>query len=219
MNEVPVSALIVKNPIEITNRLAGLGWTADELLEVVSAMVGARRSCTENHPPSAGGWMSWSEGTRRLREIGLPKGLLRANTDGIPWTTDKGRGIRFVVANTDDGTGIDNRVPQNRSKKGAATDRAIDVNQTSIFDYIPEPPVVPLSRIVPSPGMLVSWYLCVFADGDIVRAELSCPIETENGYFADFVEQIYLLTGEALDKLVKRKDDDGPEYEINVTRK
>ncbi len=111
MNEAAVPCLVVKNPIQVTNRLAELGWAVDELLEVVSAMVGARGSCTENHPASAAGWMSWAEGIRRLREIALPKGLVRADTDGIPWTADKKRAVRFAVQNTDDGTGIEGRTP------------------------------------------------------------------------------------------------------------
>ena len=100
MNEAAVLCSVVKNPIQVTNRLAELGWAVDELLEVVSAMVGARGSCTENHPASAAGWMSWAEGIRRLREIALPKGLVRADTDGIPWTANKKRGVRFAVQNT-----------------------------------------------------------------------------------------------------------------------
>ena len=221
MNEAPMSDSVVKSPISETNRLAELGWSKKDLLEVVSAMVRARRSCTENHPPSAPGWMSWSEGCRRMREIALPKGLARADIDGIPWTTDKRRGVRFSVSNTDDGTAVEGRLPQNRSRKGAATDRAIDVNQTSIFDHIPESSIVPLQKVKSHPGVIVSWYLCVFAEGDEVRAEMSCPIETEAGYFADFSERIFLIGGDTPDNFGKRKDEDdgGSEYKITVTRK
>jgi hypothetical protein len=221
MNEASVAALIVREPIGITNRLADLGWKLDDLLEVVSAMVRARNSCTENHPASAPGWMSWAEGIRRLREVGLSNGLAREDVDNIPWTVDKKRGIRFAVANTDDGTGRENRIPQNRSKKGAATDRAVVRNQSSIFDYIPEEPMVPISKVISHPGITVSWYLCVYADGDDVQAELSCPIITEAGFFADFAERIFLIGGDPKDVIVKRKDDDdgGNEYEIIVTRK
>jgi hypothetical protein len=216
-----VAGLIVKNPIRVTNRIADLGWNLDDLLEVVSAMVGARNSCTDNHPASAPGWFAWAEGIRRMREFGLPKGLIRADTDGIPWTLDKARGIRFAVANTDDATCIENRIPQNRSKKGPGTDRAIERNQTSLFEHFPERSVIPISRVRSHPGIIVSWYLCVYCVGDVVHAELSCPVETDAGFFADFAERIFLLGGEAADGFGKRKDDDGgdSEFEINVTRK
>lgn len=139
-----MGALIVRKPIDVTNRLADLNWTLDELLEIPSAMVRARNSCTLNHPASAPGWFSWAEGVFRTREIGLAKGLVREDVDGIPWTLDKKRNVRFTVANTDDGTGIENRIPQQRSKKGPGTDRAVDGNQTSIFDYFTRKPSHPL---------------------------------------------------------------------------
>lgn len=225
MNEAVVTALIVKKPIEITNRLAELGWTVDELLEIVSAMVRARNSCTLNHPAGAPGWFAWAEGVFRTREIGLPKGLARDDVDGIPWTLDKKRNVRFTVSNTDDGTSMDGRIPQQRSKKGPGTDRAVDANQISIFDYLPETPAIPLSKVQTHPGITVSWYLCVYSEGDVVRAELSCPTVTDGGLFADFSERIFLIGDEPPGHLIKRKgdgddyDDGASEFEITVTRK
>ena len=217
-----MATIIVRKPIDVTNRLAELGWSADDLLEVTSAMVRARNGCTPNHPSSAPGWFAWAEGTSRIREFGLRKGLVREDVDGIPWVVDKKRGIRFTVANTDDGTGIEGRIPQQRSRKGPSTDRAVDRNQTSIFDFLPEGPVVPLSRVRSHPGIMVSWYACTYCEGDIVRAELSYPIGMEGGLFVDFAERIFLISGDHDDDLVKRKGDDGDggsDFEINVTRR
>ena len=42
---------------------------------------------------------------------------------------------------------------------------------------------------------VVYWYLCVYCEGDIVRAELSCPSECEAGFFKTFRERIILLGG------------------------
>ena len=71
--------------------------------------------------------MAWKVGIRRLREIGCPMGLERDETDQIPSVIDRQRGFKFTVSNTDDCTGleIEGRVPQNRSKKGPATDRVV----------------------------------------------------------------------------------------------
>lgn len=218
-----MSSLLVTKPVEVTNRLADLGWTVEDLQEVVSTMVGARRSCTENHPPSAPGWMSWADGIRRMRDIALPKGLIRADADGIPWTFDPVRNLRFAVANTDDGTGIEGRIPQNCSKKGAATAQAVNGNQLGIFDWLPEESEAALPKGKTHPITVVSWYLCVFVEGDIVRAELSCPVETEAGYFSDFSERIFVLSGHPGDEFTKRnygtEDSVEPEYLISVTRK
>lgn len=221
MNEAALGTLLIRKPIEVVNRLAELGWTADELIEVASAMVRARHACTQNHPSSAPGWFAWAEGTNRLRELGLSKGLVRADDGGIPWTLDRTRGIRFVVVNTDDGTGVEDREPQNRSKKGPGTDRAVDNNQSSFINLLTTETVVPISRVRSHPGIIVSWYLCVYCEGDLVRAELSCPVETEAGFFADFAERIFVISDETPSDSVKRKeaDDTVPEFDITVTRK
>ena len=167
--------------------------------------------------------MSWAEGIRRMREIGLSSGMARADMDGIPWTADKKRGTRFAAQNTDDGAGVEGegRTPRNRSRKGAATDRVVDGNRTSIFDCVAEGSAVSVSKALPHPGIEVSRPLCVCAEGDEVRAELSCPMETEAGFSADFAERMFILSGEPADGFVKRKDDDegDSECEIGATRK
>jgi hypothetical protein len=216
-----VAAIYLANPIEVGNRLEVLGWTRGELLEVVSAMVSARHSCTDNDPSSAPGWMSWKEGTRRLREIGRAKGLHKEEFDQIPCVFDIGRKLRFSVSNTDDGTAIETCIPQNRSKKGPGTESAVTGNQRSLFDGFDGffEKVTPISRISPQPGIIVSWFLMVYCEGDEVRAELSCPISVEGGFFADFQERIVLVGPDDGDGIRRRSPDDGPEFEIPVSRK
>lgn len=218
-------ALIFRtNPVEVSNRLDQLGWTAMELLEVAETMAAARFSCTDNDPSSAPGWMSWKDGTRRLREIGTLKGLIKADIDQIPCVADMERKLKFSVSNTDDGTAIEGRIPQNQSKKGPGTGRAVNGNLDLLFDP-DDVPVVPLSAMRPQPGMLVSWFLLVYVDGDDLRAELSCPVAIENGFFTAFSERIVLSGPGGGGGGGIRKHDDGPdegdpmEYDIPVTRK
>lgn len=210
-----MATVIVKDRIEALNRLEQLGWSMPELLEVVGAMVSARNSCTDNDPSSARGWMAWKEGTRRLRELGLPKGLMRLDDDQIPWTVDLERGIKITVANTDDATGDPVRIPQNRNRKGPGTDRAVHSNQSSFFDRWEMEGVVPLSRAGRQPGILVAWYLLVYSDGDAVRAEFSCPAMTSGGYFTDFLERI-LLVGPEHDFDIAFNDTPSGDGEIDV---
>ncbi len=217
-----MTAIFRTNPIEVLNRLDELGWTRDELLEVVEAMVSARHSCTDNDPSSAPGWMSWKDGTRRLREIGRSKGFDKAEIDQIPCVVDLKRKLRFSVSNTDDGTAVEGRTPQNQSKKGVGTDRAVNDNQGTLFDAA-DMPRVPLSKIRPQPGILVSWFLLVYCVGDDIRAELSCPVEFDGGFFTDFSERIVLI-GPNDDGGVKVRRDDprdgsGSDFDIPVSRK
>jgi hypothetical protein len=216
-----MTALLLTNPIQVVNRLNELGWKKEQLIEVVESMVAARNSCTENDPPGAPGWKSWCDGTRRLREIGSLLGWERNDDHQISSIYDSKRGIKIAVVNTDDGTGLEKRQPQNRSKKGAATDRAVSNNQELFGDILEQ-----ANNVIQLPkpnGGVVYWYLCVYCEGDTVRAELSCPLECENGFFKKFYERISLL-GEEGDDEGLRIVGDSPSggdfgFEINVTRK
>jgi hypothetical protein len=165
-----------------TSLLHSLGWmTALEastinpglIAQFVLAAVTARNSCTENDPSSAPGWMSWKEGSRRLREVFRPDGFIKSNDDGVPWLVDPKNGTRFCVANTDEASGVPGRGPQQRSKKGPATDRAVMRNSAPLFEFsgIEEPSLS--KSLTRQPFTTQSWYLCIFAEAR--RFGLSWP--------------------------------------------
>ena len=215
-------AIVLNNPVVVRNRLAELGWKNEQLIEVVESMVAARNGCTANDPPGAPGWKSWCDGTRRVREIGSLLGWERNDDDHISSIYDKKAGIKIAVSNTDEGTGLEDKMPQNRSRKGAATDRVVSGNQ-GVFAPILETAsnVIQLKN---PPGGVIYWYLCVYCEGDDVRAELSCPLECENGFFKEFHERIILIGRDDGDGGVRlrREGPDGASdfgFEIHVTRK
>ena len=128
--------------------------------------------------------------------------------------------IKIAVCNTDDGTGLKDRQPQNRSKKGAATDRAVSANQLNFDEKLEG--TTNVIQMTPQPGGLVYWYLCVYCEGDVVRAELSCPSSCESGFFRDFNERIILIGGDNDDSGVRLRSDapnDDSGFEISVVRK
>lgn len=215
---------IYKHPIEVANRLVALGTSRELLLEVVEAVETAKSECTANDPNGARGWRGWQMGTRRNREIHVGMGdWIKDDTDQVPSIVSKKFGIRIVVCNTDDGTTIESRTPQNYSKKGAATDRAVDVNQLSLFDAIGgDGVVVSINKMQSSVGPVLTYYLCVYSDGDDRRAELACPVSVENGFFTNFVERIFIVGGDFRDDGDSKRlpDQDGDsEYKITVKLK
>jgi len=216
--ERSVVAIIRLNPVEVDNRLEALGWTRAEMYDVVDAMVDGRRGCTENDPSSAPGWMAWKSGTRRLREVGRARRMEKAEIEGIPYVIDLKNKVRFTVANTDDGTCIKLSKPQNYNKKGPATERSISA-QGELFEHMDEPKVAKFPQR--RPGFWVTWYLCVYCEGDEIRAELSCPVAVEGGYFKDFYERIFLVGGDGDDPMKVRRNepDDGSEFDIPVIRR
>ena len=221
-------AKVWKKPVDVGNRLDKLfRLTKEQFLEIVEAMVRAKADCTPNDPPGSRGWSAYKMGTRRLREITLiEKGWEKDDTDQIPGVINKSLGVRIVVANTDDATGVeeDGRNPQNRSQKGAATDRVVHANQLSFIKALDDSlKVVPLKKASAPSGPMITWYVCTYGEGEEFRAEISCPKVIEDGYFADFYERIFLThdEGGGGGEIVRRSGDggDGPDFEIPVTRK
>lgn len=216
---------IWRAPIEVANRLDELDLKLESLIEVVEAMVRAKAECTDNDPIGSPGWSAYRMGTRRLREVTLIKeGWAKDDTDQIASVLNQRLGIRIAVSNTDDATGVDDegREPQNRSKKGAATDRAIQSNQLSFIDVLDESlKVVSLDRQRQKSSSIVTWYVCVYSEGDEYRAELACPIGIEAGFYTGFVERIFLIGKEPGSSGAARRRGGGnePEFDIPVTRK
>jgi hypothetical protein len=221
-----MAALIRKKPIEVGNRLAELGWTREQLIEAVDAMVSARNDTTENDPSSAPGWMAWKDGIRRLRELALPMGWQRDETNNVPSVINIEAGLKLTVCNTDDGTCLEigGRIPQNRTKKGPAMDRTIANNTGWLFSPSQTPRVVPFSKAGKQPGVITTFYLCVYHEGEEVRAELSCPVEAQFGYFTDFVERVFLISSGDEYRGIKVEPDksnknDESDFDIPVSRK
>ena len=212
-----MNAILRRSPIEVVNRLHELGARREDLIEVAERMVSARNACTANHPPGSPGWMAWSEGTCRLRDIFLPLGWIRDEDHRISSIWDK-KQIRMAVCNTDAGTGTELYQPQNRSKKGSGTDHAVSLNQGVLPGLLEGTlNVVQLPR---TPGGIVYWYLCVYSEGSILRAELSCPTDCQNGFFTAFSERILLIgEGDSGAPVRRSLPSQNSGFQIDVTRK
>ena len=222
-------AVIVSKPHEVASELNLIGLSGEQVLEIVHAMAGAKADTTENDPPGAAGWSSWRMGIRRAREVTIHDRRFpdweRDEAGQISSVVNKVLGVRLLVANTDDGTGIltEGRYPQNRSKKGAATDRIVQSNQITCWEIMGEAENV-IAFPVPSDREhgIVTWYVCVFAVGDELRAEVSCPTDVESGFFSDFSKRIVILGGDGIGiDPVRGSKPEGEvvEFDIPVARK
>ena len=190
----------------------------EDLLEAVIAAVAAVGACTENDPPTARGYDAWRSGLRRLREVLRPQGWAKDDTGNFSTVVSHGARVRIAVVNTDDATGNPRVYPTNRSRKGVNADRASQINQF----VLPFPGWVETeSEDAAIPGYS-TWYLCLYVEGQRVRAELSLPTKVEGGYFADWSERIILISSDddlSHAGIPKVGDDDGPVFEVPVFRK
>jgi hypothetical protein len=200
---------------DVHQRLGDFNLTQNNLVEVVRASAAAYGGATDNDPPGARGFYTYSMGVRRLREVLRPEGWDKDDTNNFSTTVNhKGR-IRIACVRTDDATGIPKkRSPQNRSPKGPVNERATMVNQLSlpgIDDWRePDGPV----------DEYQTWHLCIYVEGDAVRAELARFNGFEDGHLTDCHERIILLGNGDWEKLDlgDGSDDLGPEFDINIKR-
>lgn len=217
-----MSSNIFKKQTKVAGNLNKLGTSIDKLRVVIEAVATARASVTPNDPAGARGYLGWQMGTRRLREVhaGLD-GWEKDDTDQVPTIRNEFLGIRIAILNTDDGTCIEKSMPKNRSKKGPATDNAVDINQGTFLDVLEES----ITKVTPirakAPNTCLTYYLCVYQEGDDVRGELSLATQTSSGYLVDFSERTFVLGGESgdPDHITRKSDSDDSEFNIPVSRK
>ncbi|SFS87015.1 hypothetical protein [Methylobacterium sp. yr668] len=143
-------------------------------------------------------------------------GWERETLDGIEVIKHPALRLRVSVMNATSDTGLTYGSPRNRTPKGAAAGRVVDLNGQ--MELLPDH-----DRGKPAmahDGFSI-WYLCVHDDGGEVRAELSRPTEFDSDHFVAFNERIFILgQGEWDDVQWTGPDqDDGEEFEVDVRRK
>lgn len=203
---------VLAEDYEVVPRLAQLGLRRDFLLDVVRAAVGGRRSSTAFHPLSAGGLLSWIEGTAHLRRVFVPQGWEICRRDNIESIFHPEYGIKVVFQNAER-AGDPLFDPVAVSRKGAGSARAIELGQFELWPEVREKEIA--EEAAPT------WVLFVFADGDDVRAELSCPMAINEDQFDGFHERILLVEKGGWDSTEPFTDEDEPsaEYDVTVSRK
>jgi hypothetical protein len=203
---------VLAEDYEVVPRLAQLGLRRDLLLDVVRAAVGGRRSSTSFHPLSAGGLLSWIEGTAHLRRIFVPQGWDICRRDNIETIFHPEYGVKVVFQNAER-AGDPLFDPLAVSRKGAGSARAIEFGQFELWPEMREREAAELTA--------PTWVLFVFAEGDDVRAELSCPVAISDDQFDGFHERIILVrkgdwdTAEPFDDEVEAPT----VYDVTVSRK
>lgn len=203
---------VLAEDFEVVPRLAQLGLRRDLLLDVVRAATGARRNATAFHPLSAGGLSSWIEGTGQLRRIFLPNGWDICRRDNIESIFHPEIGIKVVFQNAET-AGDPLREPIAASKKGAGSARAVELGQYELWPEDKAREIVEVNA--------TTWMLFVYANGDDVRAELSCPVAINDEQFDGFHERIILVEMGRWDAAQPLTDSDEPpaEYDVTVSRK
>jgi hypothetical protein len=187
--------------------------TRDQWTEIVKAAVAARARCTDDFPKSAPGFYAWEAATTRSRQMFCREGWEKGEENGIETIVNHDLKKKVAILNTDLGTCDKSRSPRNRTLKGPAQDRVIDLNSQYELFKIHE-----VTSFKEPPYSL--WYLCIFDDGKKVRSEISRPSEYSSGYIVKFSERIFILQDGDWEKvLLAEPPREGPPLEIIVRRK
>lgn len=212
-----MTAIILRDPRLVDRRLRQeFGTDRRCFIEIVKAAVAARAQATDDAPRSAGSYYAWAEATSMLRRLFRRQGWDKDSEDGIETVVDHERKIKIAVMSTDRGTADQGRSPRNRTIKGTASERLVDLN--SQYEFFRREEMGPTSE-----SQHTLWYLCIHDDGSRVRAELSRPIEFAAGYVSKFGERIFLLQGGDWEEVVLASPDDDDLHddglEIDVRRR
>jgi hypothetical protein len=204
---------VLKQEVEVIDRLSSLGLDLNELAQAVTRGLLARSETTPNHPPLYPGFVTWGTTVCALREILFPKGWQR-NDDGMYSTVVHPSGsFAIAVATGDEFTGNANANPMTKSPKGPNTRSAVAVNlnQSLLF---PEMSTIAGNE---EDGRL-TWILLISHDASKVKSELSLPISCD-GKINGWEERIILPDIDADPVLVAPVIPSLPDIEIEVRRK
>ena len=212
-----MTTTIVRDPRLVDRRLQReFGTDRQCLVRIVKAAVAARAQANDDAPRSAASYYAWAEATTMLRQLFRRQGWDRNDQNGIETVDHHRRKIKIAVLSTDSGTCNDNRSPRNRTIKGAASEKLVDLN--SQYELFRSEEMGPLAET-----QYTLWYLCIHDDGSDVRAELSRPIEFAAGYVSEFGERIFILQrGDWERVILEPSEDDEQQHdllEIDVRRR
>ena len=200
---------VLAEDYDVVPRLAQLGLRRDLLLDVVRSAVGGRRSSTF-HPLSAASPVL-DRRDAHLRRVFVPQGWeICRGTTSSPSSTPRTESRSY--SRMPNGQGIRCSIPLPCPGRAPAR-RAIELGQFELWPEVREKEVAEITA--------PTWVLFVFADGDDVRAELSCPIAITEDQLDGFHERIVLVQKGGWDSTQPLIDEDEPaaEYDVTVSRK
>ena len=175
------------DPDDARAKLAELDLTPEPLWEALKHGWSHAADCTSHDPGYVRAFLPTGKTTRGLRDQLVRKGWKVDDDMNYPLTIHPEARLALVVATGDGQTASDTGPqPRNRSPKGPATKRAIDLNQLSFAGMEPHPSVWELRP---------TWMLLYRFNipGAQIKAELSYPIRfNKDGYVTGWGERIIL---------------------------
>ncbi len=203
------SATIIQNKIEVGQCLTAIGLTKEFVIHVARAAAAARAESLPVDPLSAPGMNSYIFGVRHIRLGLLIKDGWRISRAGnVESTVNDDLGVQICFQNVINACDV-THAPQAISRKGTAARKLVAEGQGDLFDA---PSVNASTKYGCSPTV---WIICVEADEQSLKVEVSCPKTFEGSQFEDFHQRIFVLD-ETFDDGDSIDDDDSLLDDIDV---
>lgn len=195
---------LVKDELDVEQRLRELQLDRKLLLEVRDVARAAANSATSFHTANASGTYAYIEGTWALRDRFVGQDWETDRSEGVEAIFNKGLMLRVAFSNVDVAANHF-RHPKPRSPKGAGAERICEGNLFG--DDLPSYAPIEQSGIA-------TYYMMVDERG---AAELSRPVIQASTFIA-CVERIFLSDGldAALDNLAQENDDRADDFDPMV---
>jgi hypothetical protein len=208
---------VYRDPADVAHRLSAFGTSVAELIPVIEQIIAARNDVVGVDARTAAGTQAWLAGVRHTRFLFMPKGWEPDWANGVESVVDPETGIKIVYQSVDQAC-IRFRGPQPINGKGPAAAGLVAFAQGGLFTEEELPEVAPAKIEALNESV---WFLCVSADEDDVRVELSLPAAVMGGKFQGFLERIFIVSDgewQRRERLEDAPEDDGA-YEFSIVRK
>lgn len=182
-NAIPA---IARDEWQVNQALRELGLSKEIVRRIAFAAASARNDATPLDPSFSPGMLSYIHGVRETRLALLPLGWEMSREGNVDLTVNRAKGIQVCFQNVD--LACANRDPEAVSGKGAASRRLVNSGQGELD--LPAIDVTPISSKQSGPMM---WFICVSADEQSVRAEVSCPMGFEGNAFQGFWHRLFVM--------------------------
>jgi hypothetical protein len=207
---------IWSEPDEVAAALARLGLAVAPLVVAVNRGHLAAISRTLNDAPNAAGFYQWNETLRTLREELAVLGFTRSNTRGYSTALHGDKRMAIAVSSGDEGTGIALANPSTKQVKGPCTVAAVNSNAAQL-ELFPGLALMSPPRVETD---CLTWILLFRAAGVELRAELSLPVNMDDGGQIRAWRERIILPSQPLDGAFTIPEPDfGPDVEIEIQRR
>ena len=183
---------IIWQPIDVDNLLEEMELDRDGLNYAVRFAEHERSFVTANDPIGFANYLVYGKAGRALRELYLPKGWSRDDSNNQTAIKNPKTKTRVVPCNFDEFAGDRTNETTNKSPKGEVSRKKSACNRTAWLPGL-EPPII-------DPELndgYQTWVLGMHVDElRPTGAELSFPVAFDGRYFTQFGTRIILISGD-----------------------